>query len=161
MESRKNNRLPEYDYSAPGAYFITVCTKDKQCTLGTVVGGGALDAPTVHLSEIGSIVKKYVQSTNRIQGITVDKYVIMPNHIHLILLAAHAEGTSKAPSPTNALVPHTISTLKRFVHRDAGMQVFQRSYHDHVIRNEKDYLRIWQYIDENPAKWDEDKYYTL
>ena len=158
---RKNPRLPEYDYSTPGAYFITVCTKGKECTLGTVVGGGALDAPMVQLSTIGGIVKRDIESTNRINGLTVDKYVIMPNHVHLILVVAPVDGTSKAPSPTNALIPHAISTLKRFVHRDTGMQVFQRSYYDHVIRNEQDYKRIWQYIDTNPAKWTDDCYYAM
>ena len=64
-----------------------------------------------------------------------------------------------APSPTNAVIPHFVSTLKRFCNRDTGMQVFQRSYHDHVIRNEDDYLKIWQYIDNNPARWQEDCFY--
>ena len=58
-----------------------------------------------------------------------------------------------------AVIPHFISTLKRFCHRDIGSHIFQRSYHDHVIRNEDDYLKIWQYIDNNPARWQEDCFY--
>ena len=159
---RKPTRLQEYDYSQSGYYFVTICAKDKQNLFGEIVGGGALDAPQMKLSAIGELVNKYIQSTNQIPEITVDKYVIMPNHIHLILNIEN--GTSKAPSPThstpaNQLIPHAISTLKRFVNRDAKLNVFQRSFHDHIIRNEADYRRIWNYIDTNPAKWNEDCFY--
>ena len=106
-------------------------------------------------------MQRHIISGNRIPGVTVDKYVIMPNHIHLILLVEDtaSAGTSRAPSPTNAVIPHFVSTLKRFCHRDIGTQIFQRSYHDHVIRDEADYLKIWQYIDNNPARWQEDCFY--
>ena len=113
LSKRKPNRIPHFDYSAPGAYFVTICTQDKAPLLGTVVGGGALDAPDVRLSRSGEIVQKYILSGNRIPGVTVDKFVIMPNHIHLILLveADASTGTSRAPSPTNAVIPHFVSTL--------------------------------------------------
>ena len=158
---RKPNRLPTFDYSTPGAYFITVCTKDKKCILGKIVGGGALDAPQMQLSDYGMIVEKYIRSGERVSGVCVDKYVIMPNHVHMILFVEQTQsgGTSRAPSPTNAVVPHFVSTLKRFCHRDVEEKIFQRSYHDHVIRNEKDYLRIWEYIDNNPVSWREDCFY--
>ena len=161
FHKRTPNRLPGFDYSTPGAYFLTVCTINRLPILGTIVGGGALDAPRVHLSKTGHIVHQHIQSGNHIPGVTVDKFVIMPNHIHLILLVDETAslGTSRAPSPTNAVIPHFISTLKRFCHRDIGVQIFQRSYHDHVIRNENDYLKIWQYIDNNPAHWQEDCFY--
>ena len=92
----------------------------------------------------------------------MDKFVIMPNHVHMILLVddTFQAGTSRAPSPTNAVIPHFISTWKRFCHRDAGCSVFQRSYHDHVIRNQADYTKIWQYIDSNPMSWQEDCFYA-
>ena len=159
---RKPNRLPNYDYSTPGAYFITICVKNRKPILSEIVGGGALDAPSVRLTKLGQIVQRYIVSGSRIPGITVDKFVIMPNHIHTILLVddTAASGTSRAPSPTNALIPHFVSTLKRFCHRDAGIALFQRSYHDHVIRDEEDYLRIWQYVENNPARWREDCFYT-
>ena len=158
---RKSNRIPGYDYNTPGAYFITICTRSRLPILGAVVGGGALDAPFVRLSKVGQTVLRHIQSGNRISGITVDKFVIMPNHIHLILLVDEtaSSGTSRAPSPTNAVIPHFVSTLKRFCNRDTGLQIFQRSYHDHIIRNEDDYLKIWQYIDNNPARWQEDCFY--
>ena len=158
---RKPNRLPTFDYSTPGAYFITICTQDRKCILGKIVGGGALDAPVVQLNDLGLIVEKYIRSGERISGISVDKYVIMPNHIHVILFVdeTYTGGTSKAPSPTNTAIPHFVSTLKRFCHRDIGKIIFQRSYHDHVIRNEQDYLKIWEYIDNNPISWREDCFY--
>ena len=159
---RKPNRLPQFNYSAPGAYFVTICTEQKRCILSRIVGGGALDAPLVQLTDAGKIVKKYILSGNNIPGIAVDHYVIMPNHVHLLIcvLPEASFGTSKAPSPTNAVIPHFVSTLKRFCHRDIGSHIFQRSYHDHVIRGQQDYLKIWQYIDTNPAKWQEDCFYT-
>lgn len=159
---RKPNRLSYYDYSSPGAYFITICTQNKLPILCSIAGGSALDAPHIQLSQTGRIVQKYIESGNKMPGITVDKYVIMPNHIHLILIVDKTAQyrISKKPSPANAAIPHFISTLKRFCHRDIGQSVFQRSYHDHVIRNEKDYLQIWEYIDNNPAKWQEDCFYA-
>ena len=161
FHERKPNRLPGFDYNTPGAYFITICANNRRPILGTIVGGGSLDAPNVRLSKIGHTVLRHIQSGNNVPGITVDKFVIMPNHIHLILLVDETAsiGTSRAPSPTNAVIPHFISTLKRFCHRDIGSHIFQRSYHDHVIRNEDDYLKIWQYIDNNPARWQEDCFY--
>ena len=161
LPSRRPNRLPEFDYSTPGAYFITICTQDMRPTLGHIVGGGTLDAPYTRLTRRGSIVEKYILSGSNIPSVKVDKYVIMPNHIHMILFVDGGlpSGTSRAPSPTNAAIPHFVSTLKRFCHRDIGEKIFQRSYHDHVIRNVKDYLRIWQYIDNNPARWQEDCFY--
>lgn len=161
LPKRKPNRIPGYNYSTPGAYFLTLCVEQKRCLLGKIVGGAPLDAPKVLLTQAGATARKHLLSGNRIPGIKLEKFVIMPNHIHLILLVDGGGGTSKAPSPTNAAVPHFISTFKRFCHRDLGMPVFQRSYHDHVIRNEQDYLRIWQYIETNPAKWEEDCFYVV
>ena len=158
---RKPNRLPKFNYNTPGAYFITICTQDKKCILGNIVGGGAFDAPKIELSKIGRIAEKYILSGNNIPGVTVDKFVVMPNHIHIVLFVeGGSSGTSRAPSPTNAVIPHFVSTFKRFCHKETGFTVFQRSYHDHVIRGEKDYLKIWEYIDNNPAKWEEDCFYT-
>ena len=159
---RKTNRLSSYDYSTPGAYFITICTQNKAKILGEIVGGGALDAPYVHLSKMGETAKRHILSGNRIPELTVDKFVIMPNHIHLLLLITNPKpaGTSKVPSPANALIPHFVSTLKRFCHHDIGSVIFQRSYHDHVIRSEKDYQKIWEYLDNNPARWKEDCFFS-
>ena len=158
LHKRKRTRLKDYDYSQNGAYFITICSKNKQCIFGSIVGGGALDAPQTKLSQTGEIVEKYITSTNNIPEIKVDRYVIMPNHIHLILFVEN--GTSKAPSPTNNVISHAIGTLKRFVNKEMGENVFQRSFHNHVIRGEADCLKITNYIETNPAKWNEDCFYT-
>ena len=173
LPRRKQNRLPDYDYSAPGAYFVTVCTHEKRCSLSVItVGAGALDGPSIQLTEQGKIVEKYILSTEQIPGMHVDKYVIMPNHIHLILVVDGNSGPSRAPAPTNAFegdvssktpanakIPRAIGVMKRLINKEAGENIFQRSYHEHVIRNEADYRRIWDYIDTNPAKWTEDCYY--
>ena len=161
MQERKQNRLQDYDYNQNGAYFVTICTQDRKPILSHIVGGGALDAPRVILTSIGEIARKYIESGNRIPGVTVDQYVIMPNHIHLILLVDEtaANGTSRAPSPTNMVVPHFVSTFKRFCHRDIGEPIFQRSFYDHVIRGQADYDQIAEYIINNPKQWELDRLY--
>ena len=156
---RKPTRLKNYDYSQNGYYFITICTKEKQKILCNIVGDGALDVPQIKLSHIGDVVQKYILSTNNISNVTVDKYVIMPNHLHLILIVEN-NGTSKAPSPTNNVVSHAVSTLKRFVNKEIGHNIFQRSFHDHIIRDKNDYEKIWSYINTNPCRWHEDCFYT-
>ncbi len=154
---RKPPRLPFYNYSHAGAYFITICTENRKNILAHIVGGGAFDAPQAKPTSLGQIVEKYLLSGNQIKGLHVDKYVVMPNHIHIILfLDAGYYSASKA----NALIPHFVSTFKRFCHRDAGIKFFQCSYHDHIIRDEPDYQRIWQYINNNPALWEKDCFYT-
>lgn len=155
---RKPARLKEYDYSQNGYYFITICTKEKQKILCDIVGDGAFDVPKIQLTHFGRIVEKYILSTNNIPNLSVDKYVIMPNHIHLILVVDNG-GTSRAPSPTNNIISHAISTLKRFVNKDIGYNIFQRSFHGHIIRGENDYLKIWNYIENNSLKWTEDCFY--
>ena len=159
MLIRKPTRLKDFNYSSEGAYFITICTHNKRKLLCDIVGVGAYDNPKIELSGIGKIVEKYILSTNSIAGLTVDKYVIMPNHIHMILILQNHNGMSRVPSPTNSVIPHAVSTFKRFVNAEVGQNVFQRFYHDHIIRDKSDYSKIWNYIDTNPQKWNEDYYY--
>ena len=156
---RKNIRLRDYDYSQAGYYFITICVKDKHEMLGRIaVGDGVLDVPFIQLSEYGKITDKHISSINsHYNHIEIQKYVIMPNHIHMIVVVEC--GTSRTPSPTNSTIPSLVSTLKRFVNKDCGFNMWQRSYHDHIIRNKEEYHRIQKYIDENPAKWESDCYF--
>ena len=155
---RKRNRLEVYNYSLDGAYFLTICTKDKQQILGEVVGDGALGVPTVQLSETGKIVKKYIEHINTTSEYAkVDHYVIMPNHVHLIVTIDN--GTPKAPSPINDVIPRTISSIKSLASKEIGKSIWQRSYFDHVIRNETGYKKVWEYIDTNPLRWKADEYY--
>ncbi len=163
--NRKNIRLKNYDYSENGAYFITICVKDKREILSKIikpnVGDGALDVPFVQLTDYGKIIENFIIKNNEIyDNIKTTKYVIMPNHLHLIVEICWSDGTSRAPSPTNDKIPAYISTLKRMSNKQIGFSIWQRSYHDHIIRNEIEYAEISQYIDTNVIKWTEDKYYT-
>ncbi|MCR5577235.1 MAG: transposase [Oscillospiraceae bacterium] len=160
LPQRKRTRLPGYDYSLPGAYFVTVCTHERKCVLSEIaVGADAFGGPQTVLTHAGKVVEKYILSTENIPGVHVDKYVIMPNHIHLILRVEEAAGPPRASAPTTAAVPSAVSGLKRLANRELGKNIWQRSYHDHIIRGEDDYREIWNYIDTNPAKWCEDCFY--
>ena len=171
---RKALRLKNYDYSSQGAYFVTICSKNKEHLFSTIdysifdkyeilcssiVGDGAFDVPQPFLTSSGKIVEKYLLSSENIPGVTIGEYIIMPNHIHFIAFLdpdkyQHVKyGTSKAPSPTNEMLPHLVSTFKRFVNKEIGENVFQRSYIEHVIRDVDDYNTKRKYIYENPMRW--------
>ena len=172
FKERKTNRLSNYDYSQNGAYFITICTKDMKCTLSKIVGDGVLDVPQVKLTNYGKIINDRIIEMNSIyKNVNVERYVIMPNHIHLLIMIdnynediTEVNGTSRTPSPTrqNSIISNFISTLKRYTNKQIGYNIWQRSFHDHIIRNEEDFLTRWQYIDENPKKWliGKDEYYA-
>lgn len=162
MEVRKPVRLKDYNYSSSGAYFVTICTANKSSLLSEVVeavGDGALDVPKITLTSIGRIVEKNLLSSENIAGVKIEKYVIMPDHIHAIIslnsdeFKNSADGTSKAPSPTNSMLPHVISTFKRFSNKEIGFNIFQRSYMEHVIRDDEDFEIRWNYIVDNPRRW--------
>ena len=165
LPKRKPLRLPNYDYSAPGAYFVTICTHDRRCILSDIaVGADALGGPHVALTETGRIVEKYIRSTDHIMGLTVDEYVIMPNHVHILFRIDGTcfetnNGPPRASAPTTAMIPNAVGAIKRLTQRELGQMIFRRSYHEHAIRNEEDYRQIREYIDANPAKWAEDRYY--
>ena len=153
MEERKTLRLPEYRYDRNGAYFITICTKKRMHCLSRVVGADAHIGPCTEFTDWGSIVETYLL---RIPGI--DTYVIMPNHVHMIVRIESGDGPMWASAPTQS-VSDRIRSFKTLVSKQIGVSIWQRSFYDHVIRNKEDYLHIWQYIDDNPAKWAEDEYY--
>ena len=159
MDKRKNPRLSDYDYSSNGAYFITVCVKNRLSIL-SAVGRGALTppngSPIIKLSPIGEVLDKHIRRINEVYGdVTVDKYVIMPNHFHL-LISMNESGEVRAPRPTISTI---VRTLKTMVTRETGKSIFQTSFYDHIIRDEQDYFVRCKYIDENPAKWAEDEYF--
>ena len=160
---RKSNRLKGYSYSQNGIYFLTLCVKDKKCLLGRIVGGGDLDAPYMILSEYGMITEKYIQSVNQAyKNISVMNYVIMPNHIHLIVEIYSDDGIygdSKKTSPANDDIPVMVSALKKFINKEIGLNIWQRSYHDHIVRSESAFNTIWEYVEENPARWKKDCFY--
>ena len=150
---RKQNRLPEYDYSAPGYYFITICTDEHKTYFGQIHAGHEQNAPALmHLSPAGQIVSDAICAIpQHYQAVRVDKYVVMPNHVHLILVLE--------PSEHAVRISRIVQQLKRVVTIRLGKSVWQLGFHDHIIRQEADYREIWTYIDNNPCKWALDKYY--
>ena len=160
LNDRKLNRLDNYDYSSNGMYFITMCTKDRVQYLAEIrdVGDGVLDVPLIKLTEYGEILNDQIIEMNSVyKNSKIIKYVIMPDHLHMIVDLFDDDrimcGTSRTPSPTNATIPSVISTLKRFVNKRVGFNIWQRSFHDRIIRNEAELRQIWQYIDNNPINW--------
>lgn len=160
MLQRKKNRLEFYDYSNAGWYFITICTKDRQNILSTIVGADLPGGPKVELTEFGVVAERQIQRMNEIYSrCKIEQYVIMPNHIHLLMrILPEDGGSSGRPTPTS--VSDYVGTFKRFCNRRYGKNIFQRSFYDHIIRDEADYLKIWNYIQTNPAKWAEDRFYS-
>ena len=151
-QERKINRLPEYDYSTNGAYFVTLCTQNRQKILSSIVGDG-FPVPKSY----GLIAEEFVaQIPVKYPSVTVDKHVIMPDHIHLLLRFDWGFGTGD-PSPTLGTVvgwyKYQVTKHINLQSGSGGERIFQRSYYDHVIRNRQDYEEIWQYIDHNPRKW--------
>ena len=152
LPKRKNPRLRARQYTQ-GWFFVTICTRDRLHYLGSVVGGDAHIAPHVALSKIRSVAEMYLK---RIPGI--DTYVVMPNHVHFVVSIAAEGGPMWASAPTQAL-GSLVRSFKTLSTKAVGQKLWQRGYYDHVIRNEADYLRNWQYMDENPVRWTEDEYY--
>lgn len=157
---RKDIRLKNYDYSRNGRYFITICTADKNYCLSEIkgVGDGVLDVPNVILTDIGKIVNDQINEINFVyHDIKIEKFVIMPDHVHMIVFICHenasAGGRSGTPSPTNSAIPSLISAFKRFTNKKTGFSIWQRSYYDRIIRSEKEYTEICRYIDNNPINW--------
>ncbi|MCQ2406663.1 MAG: hypothetical protein MJ067_05565, partial [Oscillospiraceae bacterium] len=123
---RKPLRLRDYNYDSAGYYFITICTEGKRHLLGHIVGAGVPDGPQMSLSPAGKIVDAQIKEmASHYDNIDVPKYVLMPNHIHLIIVVT-GHGTSRTPSPTNSTIPAFISTLKRFTNKKHGIPLWQR-----------------------------------
>ena len=163
LPCRKRTRLNNFDYNSTGAYFITLCTKDRRCILSRVVGTGVPDGPLVQLTKYGKIADKYINSMNDYyKHITVEKYVIMPNHIHLLLRIPDLRGgPSGTPVPTvqNSAISKFVSSLKRFCNKEYGENIWQSRSYDHIIRGYEDYIETIRYIHENPIKWYYDELY--
>ncbi|MCM1364424.1 MAG: transposase [Faecalibacterium sp.] len=159
---RKSNRLVNYSYNSQGLYFVTICTQKKECILSEIVEHDATGIVDNQLMEYGKVVENQIlEMNNKYNDIIAKQYVIMPNHIHVILEVQNTNNVKPTSSRANELIPRYISTLKRFCNAKIGFNIWQRSYHDHIIRNENDYQAISQYIDSNPIKWKEDRFYVL
>ena len=156
LPDRKPNRLKNFSYSSAGAYFITICIAGRAKILCDIVGGGDLDAPEVHLTDEGQIILKYIIGFEKVKGAHIDNFVIMPNHIHMII---RIDETDISSTRANEKIPRMVAAFKRFCNAEIGRDIFQRTYFDRVIRDEHDYEMIWNYIDTNPAKWENDCFY--
>ena len=160
---RKKIRLEGYDYSGNGSYFITICTQKRLHLFGEV-GQGLCSC---RLTPIGEIIEReWYSLTERYPHITFDNFVVMPNHVHAIIsINWQSEARQEqSPCPTigDIICAYKSITTKLCNKNDTitGRKIWHFRFHDHIIRNQDEYERIWHYIDENPAKWTEDRYYN-
>lgn len=169
-----SHRLKNYDYSSNGAYFITICTRNRQHLFGDIVNGEMV------LNDLGKIVADEWKKTEKIRkNITIDEFVIMPNHVHGILMVdnnycrdvlskrlytgKHLQMSKISPTK------NSISTTVRFFKRQTIIEsrkinpnfVWQSNYHDRIIRDEDELNRIREYIIWNPQNWKKDDLYSL
>ncbi|MBE5813260.1 MAG: transposase [Clostridiales bacterium] len=149
---RKQLRLKGWDYSNNGAYFITICTKDRKKILSKITVGEGLRALPI-LTATGKEIEKSICYLNKKYNNIIEKYVIMPNHIHMIIYFKELGGHGNPP------LQDIIRDLKSFTTHKFGDVLWQRSYYDHILRNQQDYEDAWNYIDGNPAKWKADELY--
>jgi len=158
---RKSIRLKDYDYSKPGYYFITICVEGRYEILGTIdVGQGLCSC---RLSEAGDIAyTELYKLETRYKNMVIDKYVIMPNHIHAIIKIERREQSPRPTTVMDMMCAYKSITTKCYnkISGMTGKTLWQDRFHDHIIRDREDYQRIWQYIDENPQKWAEDRYFV-
>ena len=142
---RKKLRLKCYDYSNPGSYFITICIQNRIEILGKIHDN------QIKLSKEGIIVQTNIENIEKVfKDIKIDEYIIMPNHIHLIV---------EKENILNSVLSNDIRSFKTLVTKEVGFQIWQSSFYDHIIRDDYDYNVHLQYINDNPIKWCEDKYY--
>jgi REP element-mobilizing transposase RayT len=172
MRKRRSIRLKDYDYSQAGAYYITICTRDRECLFGNVVNG------QMQLNEAGRIVRAVWDGLPRFyEGIELDAVVVMPNHLHGIIVICAAVGAiHESPLPSKQakllriaerrrmLLSKIIGRFKMVTAKNindlrgvSGLAVWQRNYYEHIVRNDESLHRIRQYIVENPAQWEFDR----
>ena len=161
LPNRKPKRLRNYDYSQNGYYFVTICTHHKECIFSNIVGQGLAPAE-IQLTEFGKIANaEIIDLENRYKFVKIDKYVIMPNHIHAIIIIQNkTAGASPCPTLSDVICSFKSITTRKCRAVNSAVKIWQTSFHDHIIRDEKDYLKIWNYIDTNPLKWADDCFYT-
>lgn len=152
--------MKSHDYASGGGYFITVCTDEKRKLFWSADVGADRIRPqdAVSLSKYGWCVRTAIEAIpEHYPQYTLLKYCIMPNHVHLILLCEEETAGRIISAPTVLTV---IGQMKRAASKSAGIPLWQKSFHDRVIRNEAEYLKIWNYVDTNPLKWELDCFYV-
>lgn len=152
LPKRKNIRLHNYNYSYNGAYFITICTKNKENLLWKNVGANCVrPLDQLPLSKIGIVIENEIYKLNTVyENIKVDKYQIMPNHIHLIIFIYEDSNGRTQFAPT---ISRIIKQFKGSITKQIGFSIWQKSFYDRIIRNEKEYQSVWNYIHNNPLKY--------
>ena len=165
-QRRKPRRPTESDYSTPGAYFVTLCTKDRRPS----------PAKIIKLSGVGELANRvWADLVNHYSNIKLDEFIVMPNHFHGIVwllgkdFLSETVGEDPRPSSTlpitNPSLPELIRAFKSFSAREMNKRLrvskpfWQRGYHEHVIRNEEDLYLHSAYVLNNPLKWALDEYY--
>jgi REP element-mobilizing transposase RayT len=166
QHSRRSIRLSGYDYSRPGAYFATICTQKRWCLFGSIVNG------EMRLNDAGRIVQEvWGELPARFPQVGIDNFIVMPNHIHgIILVGAQFIAPSNSPpeNPARDVIGHAprvgeiIRAYKAMSTREirrTGKADFswQRNYYEHIVRNEESLNRIQEYIVNNPSQWDVDR----
>ena len=152
LPKRKNIRLNDYNYSSNGAYFITICTKNKENLLWKNVGANFVrPLDQLPLSKIGIVIENEIYKLNTVyENIKVDKYQIMPNHIHLIIFIYEDSNGRTQFAPT---ISRIIKQFKGSITKQIGFSIWQKSFYDRIIRNENEYQSVWNYIHNNPLKY--------
>jgi REP element-mobilizing transposase RayT len=156
--------LAGFDYAWPGAYFVTICTAHRRCVLASI------EEDAIHLTVLGSIVRScWDEIPVHFAGVRLDAFVIMPNHLHgILMLSGDRRGTAcRAPTrgqsegfgrPSPASLPTIIRSFKSAVSRSARLalgerNLWQRGYFEHVIRGDEDLQEVRRYVEANPAQW--------
>ena len=152
---RSSQRLQCHDYSTPGAYFVTICVQQRECLLGQVAGG------LMDCNAAGQMIDRWWRKLpSKFPSLTLDEFGIMPNHVHGILSLEASQGEPALGDVAEWLKTMTtneyIRGVKTLGWRGFPGRLWQRNYHDHVVRDPEELGRIRQYIRENPARWADD-----
>jgi REP element-mobilizing transposase RayT len=159
---RKNIRLKEYDYSQPGEYFVTICTKDREHRFGRIVKG------RMSMNDHGTVVEScWKEIPKHYQNIGLDEFTVMPDHFHGIVMileksivgATHASPQQGKRNRLGDVVGSFKSAATKRMNETSGtpgVSVWQRGYYDHIIRDEQSLDRIRDYIIDNPRRWSAD-----
>ena len=164
LPRRKHPRLSNYNYSSAGAYFVTICTQNRICILSRIVGRGLAPAEknVIEYTQVGQVAEKQLfLLEERYSSLKIDRYVIMPNHIHIIMMLGK-ESAGASPRPTIMDIICTYKSLTTKECRKLGFEekLFQPSFYEHIIRGREDYDEIVKYIYENPRAWYLDELYS-
>ena len=159
LPQRKHPRLKEYDYSTEGAYYITICTYNRKCLLSQIVGRGLAPAETRYTPYGRIAEEQLLLLEKRYPSLKIDQYVIMPNHIHLLLLL-NDSSEDRRPSIPDVMCAYKSLTTRACKEVQPIDKLFQTSFYEHVIRGHADYIEIAEYILNNPKQWELDHLYT-